>query len=309
MRVVRNKKMKLSLLTIALLFIGLLSNGQQLPECELYKASITYCRQDYQQALRELIEFRQSFPKHPMIEEVNQQIGHLYFLTKDFTSAKQTLNKVIVGKPNYERDPDYTPEKCASWDTTHFCHRNIVYPEPYVHLQHLASLDLAAIYKVENKSDSALIYLGLADTVFFYNYGCVNGNDMKAIELSLLYKDLYLKQNNIKAAVKELTRVIFTYEQGYQEVSQSLKELLPKIYTQEQLHNEIEQAINNLEKKSDEAHGKQFSWFQLKLFGVLLRIPMYKAYSVKEGKMHRCETAEQMKEGIRDTHIIKELLQ
>ena len=73
--------------------------GQQLPQCDLLKrASIALCQKDYDFSLTTLIQFQKEFPEHALIEEVNQQVGHLYFLKVDYDTAKDELKKLSVDK-------------------------------------------------------------------------------------------------------------------------------------------------------------------------------------------------------------------
>ena len=302
--------MKKGLLTLLTLTLMTVVWGQQLPQCDLLKtASIALCKNDYDLALTTLNQFQKEFPEHALIEEVSQQIGHLYFLKGDYDIAKAELQDIINGQNIGQDNNDYKSLECeTSWDTASIHCMKIVFPEPYVHLQHWACLDLYEIFKSDNKLDSALNYLKLADKEYFFNYYCGNGNDMKDIQIALLYRDIYLAKGDTIAAVNQLTKVIFKYESGYQEVRKSLKELLTSMYPSEQLKSEIAQAIESLEKKVIDRNGKPYSWFEIQLFEQSVRIPMTLTYWRKDGELLTIETTEQMQERLKTENFIKELI-
>ena len=284
--------------------------GQQLPQCDLLKrASIALCQKDYDFSLTTLIQFQKEFPEHALIEEVNQQVGHLYFLKVDYDTAKDELKKTISRQNTGQDNGVYKALECeTSWDTTGIHCMKIVFPEPYVHLQHWACLDLYEIFKNENQLDSAFKYLELAKKEYLFNYYCGNGNDMKDIQLALLYRDIYLAKKDTIAAVNQLTKVIFKYESGYQEVRKSLIELLTSMYTSEQVKNDVSQAIEDLEKKEIERIGKTYSWFEIQLFEQPVRIPVNLTYWRKDGKILTIETTEQMQKRLKEESFIKELI-
>ncbi len=294
--------MKAKLLTILLLTLTLKVSGQ-LPQCDLLKnASISYCNNDYNTSIKNLLEFREKFPKHALIEEVNQQIGHLYFLKLDFEKSKMELTTLINGKPIGEVNDEYKALECVTnYDSSNFKCMRIVFPEPYTHLQHLACLDLFEIFKKEKQYDKSLEYLQLADKKYIYNTFSGNGNNMIKIAMALRYKEIYLLKVDTNAAIKELSNEIFTIEVGHSEIIQSLKTLLFLKYTPEQILAEVNNAINSIHQQEKVVNDKKYSWFEMNLFGHTIQIPS--TYS----EFGRIETVVKMKEKIKKEKFFMDL--
>ena len=242
-----DKNMRI-LVLIILLTLTLNLFGQS-SQCDLLKsASISFCKSEYKSTLDTLIKFRHDFPKHALIEEVNQQIAHLYLLTNDLNKAKVELEEIINGKSTGQDNNEYDASECKTYyGSTNFNCMRIVFPEPYIHLQHWAALDLYEIYLKENNFDKALLYLQAADNKYTFNYGCGNGDMQKSIEIALLYGQLYENMNLPDSALKKLLPYSFeTYLTDYSQTTEMAISILKRHFKINEIREQFDKAIENV---------------------------------------------------------------
>lgn len=253
------------LLTLSLSLFG------QSTKCDLLKsASIAFCKLDYKTTLDTLIKFRHDFPKHALIEEVNQQIAHLYFLTNDLDKAKVELEGIINGKNTGQHNNEYDALECkTNYDSENFDCMRIVFPEPYIHLQHWAALDLYEIYLKENNFDKALFYLKAADNKYIFNYWCGNGNMQKSIEMALLYGQLYKKMNLPDSALKELLPYSFeNYLADYSQTTNLAISILKKHFKINEIREQFDKAIENVETEQiKRKNGETYIKYSIQFMG------------------------------------------
>lgn len=280
--------MKLKFLTILFLSLSLKVAGQIL-QCEiLERASISFCNADYTASIQELLKFQQRFPNHALVEEVSQQIGHLYFLNGNYEKSKTELSKLITGHIVGQNNDDYEALECSTnYDSSAFKCMRIVFPELYINLQHKACIDFYEIYKKEQDYDQALKYLKLADSAYYYQASCAIDQDNHDIELVWYFKEIYLLKKDTNSVIKSLVHGLFKY--GSKDVFNSLKYFVNQKYTVTQKAEEIEKSIKSVRQKDLTKGKKTFQLYEMTLFDETIRIPSdwidyYKIKSVEELK-------------------------
>jgi tetratricopeptide (TPR) repeat protein len=263
----------------------------QLSQCDkLKKATISYCNKEYTEALENLIEFRKNNENYSLIEEVNQVIGHLYFLVSDYKKSKEELLALINENRIELKESEYNEIECLKInDSNGFNCCRMVSQEPTIHLLHLACIDLYEIYKIENQLDQALKYLKLADEKYIYHHDCLNGKYQQDIKMALRYKEIYLLKSDTNSVIRELSKVLFFYEYGHNKVVESLKTILDEKYSSEEKRNEINKALNSIILKEVIIKDKKYNKFEFVFFGNIVEYPLidvitYKIKTVDELK-------------------------
>lgn len=259
----------------------------QLSQCDILKnASISFCNNDYETSLYYLLDFRQKFAEHALIDEVNQQIGHLYYLKTDFEIAKQELNVFTDTTFKARNKDEYDALECpTNYDSSAFQCMRIVFPELYVNLQHYSCIDLYDIYKKEKQYDKALKYLILADSKYSYIGDCSIDLDNHDIELVLYFKEIYLLKNDTNSAIKAMVRGLFKH--GSDSVYNSLKYFANKKYTLNQKAAEIEKAKKSFRQREFIGEEHIYKLYEMTLFDQTIIIPTdminyYKIKSIEE---------------------------
>lgn len=257
-------------LLIATLFFA--SANARKYEYELMKkASIAYCKADYKTSLSALLEFRQKFHNHFLRAEVNQEIGHLYYLTSNFSAAKIELTKILEIKYVEPSDKIFKKFKCpTNYDSADFECMRLLFPNNNIH--HFACIDLFEIYKQEHQLDSAFYFLNLANSKFSYDTRCGNDYDCHLHLMASRYKEFYLLKGDTTSCIKALIKIIPAIGCVSPGLIDSLITLIRKKYSPEQICIEENKAINSICKQEKTTQYDKYTWFEMTLFGQTINI-------------------------------------
>lgn len=272
-------------------------------QCDLLMtASIADCQKNYSLTLSSLMKFRQDFPNHALIEEVNQKIGHLYYLTGDIQAAKVELEKLLKGHNSGQDNNDYNALECeTNYDNDDFYCMRIIFPEPYTHLQHWAALDLHDIYKEQGDFKAALSYLKDADKKYVFNYWCGNGNMMKSIQIALLYADLYKKMDKPHLALEELLNYSFeNYLSDNTEAINKSIEIIIENYNITDIRLKLDTAIDNIEREEKVYDDNTYINYFITFLDIKIRV-IYPNWGDKAYK------TEDIKELLKNTAFYKQI--
>lgn len=235
---------------ILLLCLTITTQSLAKDACQLLKeASILYCNDQLEEAIRSLDRFITIYPDHDLCEEAFLKIGDIYYELEEYNEAKTIYLSVLENTKNdslYNIISDKCPTNFDSaFPEKEFGCQRIIFPNQGLNIKHQAAVNLSQIFINKLDLPKAIYYLDNATNVNVYISSCGTGISENNNKIALLYTDVYLKNKTPKLALKHLLKQVFNAPN--QEIFRKTKSILFSEFSKEKLQYEYLKAVGNIQ--------------------------------------------------------------
>ncbi|MAC94716.1 MAG: hypothetical protein CMC96_04365 [Flavobacteriales bacterium] len=277
-----------------LLLIVILLNGvtySQTIEDKFSRAEEHYENKEYQEALEMFLSIAQD-KRHELYPRVLYNIGHIYSIIEDTTSARKYFELILNGK--FEENEMGGPGEG-------------IMAEPYALYKHRACKYLAEI-NLDNKNyRKALKYVSLADSVYSYNHFCGNAIAANNIFITSLYADCYIGLGKLDSAINCLLPEMFN--NGLSDNSfivSKLVELLYQKFNQDELNRIFKEAVNTIVIEKEKSEEYIYTYGYIILFDKKIKIPHFDVISFFETEENQ-KTDEEWENIFKETYYTSDV--
>jgi tetratricopeptide (TPR) repeat protein len=237
-----------------IIFCQYAATGQKMPSDYFDEAGRFYEKKEFEKALVSYQYIVDHYPKNELYPKSFYNVGYIYYGRNDFEKAIAIFRTILHEKFNENEGQGGS-----------------IMGEPYANYRHRASEILSNIYYDQEKFDSALHYLVLADTANPYLHFCGNaiaGND---IHTALRYADIYQKMNQPDKAIKKLLPLVFETLADNSMVIDELKKLLKGTPN---LKDKLDEALGKINTRKIRQGENSYNRYYIKFLDAEIEIPM-----------------------------------
>jgi len=241
------------LLSISLMFLSILVQGQKMPSDYFEEAEEYFDEEMYNKALK---GFKQIVKKHPKSEYYPIalfNVGEIYYYKKKYNRAISIFKKLLEIDMNEKEDST----RCTM-------------TESITYYKHSAIEILSEIYYKKKMFDKALHYLILSDTVNPNLRFCGLGYASNEIYKALHYADIYQKLNQPNKAIEMLLPTVFATYTNNSKVIEELKKLLAD---KKGLKQELDISLSNIYSKKIDREDYSYTRYYIKFLNVEIGVP------------------------------------
>ena len=214
------------LVLIWCLLISILASAQKMPSDYFEEADRFYEVGKLKEALKSYQFIVDNYSSDELYPRALYNVGYLQYLNEDYDNSLKTFKEIL--KNNFN-------EMDASGAD--------IMGDPFNNYKHRASTMVSNIYYARLQFDSALVYLGLADTVYQYMHFCGNAYEAYEISKALRYADIFQKMELPDKAIEKLLPAVFISFEDNTEIINTLRNLLAD---KKNVKHELDLALNNI---------------------------------------------------------------
>ncbi len=245
-------------------------SSQIFSQCNIIKkASMYYCKSDYQNTLFTLNKLKEKYPYFSENLSFIYSIGHLNYLLGNYDNSIIELEKLI--KTNVIQDENYKPKfvcREIKSDSNLTCSNIISDGYDIEYLKEISCNELAEIYIKKEKYEDALKYLLLANSKYFTGTFCGNGDYGKKLTNSFLISEMFEKTNRPFDALKVLVPYTFSclsLSENNTKAFEKCEKLISSSSKAIELKLEIDNAINNITFKTRKSGTLEYFAYFIKI--------------------------------------------
>ncbi len=246
----------------------------QTPDCQtISDATHWLCKDRTSKAIKKLTRIHTNYPDFFLEEEIELELGKLYFKKKKYNQSIYYLTQ-LINRNNYgEGDTLYTLDcqnlhpECAPF----------LIQSPLLELQHKAWLQMFEIALKTKDISLARNSLEQASRYYRFWYGC-GTNDLETdMNLALKYADFYMAINKPDSALFSL--LPYALEPAafpvpyYSDIVNTLKKLFSQLYRPSYVKEILNQSLNDIFlEKIPAAHGDTLNVYYTKISGIPVKV-------------------------------------
>jgi tetratricopeptide (TPR) repeat protein len=227
--------------------------SQKMPEDYFEEGNRSFEQGNYERAIISFQYIVDHYPKNELYPKSYYNIGFIYYSQKNYNKSIDLFKRTLEINLAEEYDPG----------------SNII-DSFYTDSKNRASRILSDIYYEKEMFDSALYYLSLSDTVYYYSYIDINCLAINEVDITLRYSDIYRKLNLPEKAISALLDVVFIRFADNTEVIEELKELLKD---KKNLKDELDKSLETIIPVKEEKENDAYTWYYFKFLNNNIRIP------------------------------------
>lgn len=235
----------------ALIASGLI--GQKMPS-DYFEEGVAYMEQEQRaEAIASFQYIIDHHPKNELYPRAFYNLGYSFYSDQQFAKAKAVFKAILVSSFNEKEELGGS-----------------IMADPYTNYRHRAAKLLHEVYFKTAVYDSALYYLGQADTVYPYLHFCGNGHAAADISMALSYAEVYEKLGDLSRAKQALLKTVFIDLADNSMVLEELERLFKQDPAKEELLTELDRALENIYSRTKSYNDREYIYYYFKFQGAEL---------------------------------------